>query len=1648
MALYVFISPRCEETARRFNVFDAVQKLKARVERDQRAASFEPFHGSPYVVKKKVGVYKGRLIAEGRKVDDENEVFVFHELMMRSALEYDKFRKNPGGYNSPYWLSVKDSTLAEEVRRRTQSEPLERAPEPSDTEHHFIYAVPTREESSDLIIYETREWKEAVGIEKISCNLNAIAASLLGVDELPDGFHSVEAKGLQGWSIELFREKNKVLLIIPRTDNPNEPPAEKILEIYHKKIEEGGRDRIIRLARRAYPDSTFADEETFARIERETVANMALSPEESEVLQSARAADGFPLFINGRAGSGKSTILLYLFADIIIRYLKAMETGTSPMNPPVYLTASGELLRVARETTKAMLKNELSLMREKKTLGALDEKAELFDNIFREFQPFLLERTPPQRFPLGRHVDYGAFQKFWREQFGIDPHMKSLGPDICWHIIRSYVKGMISEFGADTDSDVYLKPEDYAELPDNQKTVSQKTYEEVFSKVYERRYRPWLEKEGRWDDQDLAKYILDNDLATASYPAIFCDEAQDFTRIEMELLLRMNLFSARSVPAYDISKIPFAFAGDPFQTLNPTGFRWDAIKAFFVENFILALDPAHRARTDLNYRELSYNYRSTPPIVRFTNTVQAFRSVRFDLSEIKPQIPWAPFAGALPVIGFDAHNKDFWKRFDEIRTFVVIVPCNEGEEAEFVARDPILKKHIIVGEDKIPHNVLSAVRAKGREYPSVIVYGFGKKSREFQNLGGADAGEVETGDATLPMQYFINRLYVAVSRPKQQLIIVDSEEDKKELWQFATEANTWKIARETGRFLDPDDPAFTLLEPLREGNIREISRESAGDALENARMFAADGRERKDAYLLRQAMHTYLNEERPEEARECLARALEIEDRRFEAGENFEHLKLWRDAVRCYWLSGREGWEKLLALANKNPTIKTENTREFSWCSMLRNGISAKVLQPLLDALLRDMDSKKEIAVEVANEPVWKEVFETALAFAFAPTQTVETKRALALALNEFRKRGVRMEPAKLADLFYQAEDYATAIALWNEANAPQGADYIRATAETTPFPECLAHWERVENSSGKILEIINAKGTPETLPASVAPIAARAFLAERKFEKALSFSWKSRNAGITQSIVPQAARAGQPDTARRALQCSLLLWVENEMWDAVCEFAGYPASANTAATSAVESIRAFARENKLLATATLVRALARSEPLTTLNPKWQDPIRKYLRETFQFGASNLWWYPEISVEDAGAALERAGRISDTILFYTNISTDKHFGDSEKLFAKKRWYLCKKKLSDYEKTVSLGAKNATYADTRKSKRIEQEITEAIRRDNTTGIKVLADILKLPPFPILPKTGFPTGRLEVQLETVPSKGRRPTAGEPFETENKTENKKPPVAGKPDFRPPKPSEFSLKDVGTLKRDKIVCEEDLARLTRDLEKMRRKLKNADNLRQKKRHEMEIEMLEKDRRDVERKIAEMDLYIKAADNPKKPAPVAATSNPFAIPPPSIPQALPVVAPTQKPAQKPVSTSSPSSPATQTIQSSAHNPGKLESPATGNDAALPEPTPPNLLPETVEGSIGKISILLDRKTGRCVLKRGTEMATFFPSMERIFGHGNWRSHPDGLWTSDEWDASIRKDKDTIAITAMKDGLLFCIANAIPETNPLPHQAT
>lgn len=1345
MPLFVYVTENCRNDARTHSLTGEVERLQERVEEAQSVGLFDPFP-PPYLVKKKFGGRQGRLIADRRPVGD-HAVIVFLAILIRGSHAYESgFGKDPIAYGQQHFADlVSDEDLIEFVEEQTASSPIQSKPDPGNAEYALLYGAFEHHQDSaaEDLVCETKEWVEQVSKDRIAKQIALLCKPCLDALSKPFGLHCIRVLDKPGWAVWALRSEGRLLLIVPATDT-TEAEAEGTAREVARQLEGADAATVLRASRRAYPAVILADDDLWIDLEREKEANIALSPEESEVLESARRSENpFPLFINGRAGSGKSTILQYLFADLLFHYLSNTEARV--MAPPIYLTANGELLRVARTFVERILRNEATFA-QLDGVKLVEENRDVLDEAFQEFQPHLLSLLPSDEsakiFPRAARVDYATFRRLWMGRFGKEPKaLRDFGPDLSWHVIRSYIKGMSSE--------TYLEPDDYAQLPENQITVTHGAFKLVYDRVWTNWYQGIRADEGRWDDQDLTRHILDNDLAKPIYPAVFCDEAQDFTRLELEMLLRLNLFSNRALPPTDISRVPFAFAGDQFQTLNPTGFRWDAIKASFVEKFIFALDPTRRSeRTDLNYRELQYNYRSSYKIVRFSNHVQALRAALFQLPDLKPQTPWITEPKSLPVVWYRANDGAFWKKYRENAGFVVIVPCGEGEEYEYVLADAVLRENVKI-EDGIPNNVLSAGRAKGCEYPGVIVYGFGGGAEKdivgFLNVPAAPA--VSDPDKSLPLQYFINRLYVAVSRPKRRLVIVDTDDGFNRLWKCSQDET--KESFMLNRVKNGHQVWGPEIEGMIAGSPDDLTRDAAVDPLENARVFEMDGMARNDAFLLKQAAQAYRAGGDIAKSRECRARALEADGELFEAGNAFfEAGFISPEGIRCLWRSGKQGWQRLCDLVATYPQIRNES--EIQWAIVLTGRPTEERVAELLRLFARRLQEDKRFSESCNGDSVWRDALSALLQPLFSSQEIKLDKQLadrLAGSLSEIQEKGIKLPARTQALVSFAAQKYAEAIACWEQSGETRSKPYYQAKASTEPYPNRIV-WLSKMGEGDKIVEAYSA--APQTaLDPEQATIVSSALKSANRLTDAMSLAWHAGVAAPAIDLALYAFHHKDAAVASAALHASLLLLAKQGHWEPLVTLASnleFAPEKEWKDKSVKEWVKSQADGLQI----TLVRALAYSDELHKAPAHSQRKLADFLRNFLR--VKEGLWKTTLSLAVAGAAFERVGRFTDAIGFYEAVLAEKYFS-KERNFARTRWLINKNRQLIYEKSSGSAGKVSE---------IEHDIRRARAEWRIEGLE------NAPNYPVLPPLEMPSvpiGVLQAQAQAQAKAKASATIGVP-------------------------------------------------------------------------------------------------------------------------------------------------------------------------------------------------------------------------------------------------------------------------------------------
>ena len=675
-------------------------------------------------------------------------------------------------------------------------------------------------------------------------------------------------------------------------------------------------DHLARRAKKAYPEYIAYDARPWMKMEvaGAVEANLAFSPEEEEVLRKTNV----PLFINGRAGSGKSTMLFYLFAAYCNKKITSERNKRKISDPstwqemhsghPLFLTYSAPLLDVAREIVTQIL-----ILNSRYQITKLDEEEKnLITSFFSSFQKFVkkfISSAQNYKFQTKDYISFAKFKHLYQEKCKL-PEKKKYSPEFVWHIIRTLIKGY--------DSENYLTPEKYKHLSKLEKTVDYTSYENVFNTIWTQWYRddtnPENSQKAGWDDQDLIRFVLQNcqvrELAKDKYPVIFCDEAQDFTQIEFKFLLQVSAFSG-----YDLSwqsSIPFAFAGDPFQTINPTGFSWARLKAAFFRT----IDDLKCREICPVLKELRYNYRSKPGVVNFANLIQYYRyKLLLNQEEVTAQIAWLeeiPLAPSLFILGNNIRPTDI----QNVKP-ITLVSQEPGEIEEYIRKDEFLMALTDKGEkngETVFYNTFSSAEAKGLEFDNVILYKFGEEGAKWlSQLLESLTSEISLEESFLiGASYFFNKLYVATTRARKEIYIIDSQEGYDKFWKFFQSGEALlnqypeDIEKWQSKIIYPHLGTHVELRTMfKNPNWKEIA-----EALRKR------GEGQEDPDLLEKSAHYYSLVGYEREYLECQAFALELRKKWEEAGTTYNQLGDMAKTSECFWKG--KCWKRLIQLHTKH----------------------------------------------------------------------------------------------------------------------------------------------------------------------------------------------------------------------------------------------------------------------------------------------------------------------------------------------------------------------------------------------------------------------------------------------------------------------------------------------------------------------------------------------------------------------------------------------------------------------------------------------------------------------------------------------------------------------------------------------------------
>lgn len=1078
---FIFTTHRYDAEAKLYSASDEVQKVREKMEAtpDYEPDQYNRFPGNYFKVK--FNNFRLIFTRKEEKINDQNvRIYVALRVLKRGDKEYDKFQYTCTSPNERDKITGKLKLNWDDYINKVKedlSKPAATCPKPnlSEAENNFISTqLNINHDLFDVTIYETKTWIQDVQEVEFTDFSNAastIENYILEHLDSKNGWHTIEFK-------------QKAIMIFHGNKGQT-----WVLDHILGRREDGNYDDYKKKKapvdfQRGYPFDFLGDKDVWRLMEQDRKSNMVLSQQQVDIVSGDIQ---FPLFLTGRAGSGKSTILQYLFAEIILRYLNTSKLFDGGLKLPVYLSYSSNLITDAKNLCKTLFEKNNVYQKQLRENGITykDDIKPLMEDMFFVFNDLLRKCIDSSAdgksfklFPPDRYISFPLFSTRWNKKFGkIREAARKYGPTISWHVIRTYIKGWNSH-------KKYMTPEEYATIGEKNQTVSIETFRLVYKEVWEK----WYSQMDRdWDDQDIVRYCLENDLVDDRYSAIFCDESQDFTRIEIDFILKLSSFSNRSLQhVNEIKKLPFVFAGDEFQTLNPTGFSWASLSSYFTESLCKSTGLDQIPIPDPI--ELSENFRSTRQVVKLANRVQLLRASRFG-EYSKPQTPHFSEDGN-SVYCVSPANKFIFDRLKE-KHVILIVPAADGESIEDYINNTPLRDQIQF-ENGVPQDItiLNPTQAKGLEYPNVAVYGFNCNDRNSQlkltNLLEWFKNPTEDAISDIELRYQISNAYVAVTRAGSNLYILD-DFNGNSFWAFAfnhddpemearikqlqdlmfrklsnSQQEHWMTCEtsSTGERLSDEERLkrnLGWIDNMPEGvditdeNLTYLRSEEHKNDLENRAEALHDPK------LMRQAACIHKSAGNKKDEARCKAKAFNFEEDYLQAAKWFKAAEDYDSAVKNYWIQlslhpDKSIISQIAKLSDHSQNIKVR------LCVMSENP-SVRNLKLAIDDTLNALNASK---TEHATIGAWQFVLNYML-------QKIQPKKndgtrdipVIAEKRHQLSEYDIDLDVSKLASLAFHIGSHGQAIALWEEmdkTNRP--AEYFHAKLRTLKYPATIEFYE------------------------------------------------------------------------------------------------------------------------------------------------------------------------------------------------------------------------------------------------------------------------------------------------------------------------------------------------------------------------------------------------------------------------------------------------------------------------------------------------------------------------------------------------------------------------------------------------------------
>ena len=367
-----------------------------------------------------------------------------------------------------------------------------------------------------------------------------------------------------------------------------------------------------------------------------------------------------------------------------------------------------------------------------------NDSQEVFFLSFREFMETM-------RVPEGREITYSAFAKWFlripKQQRVSDAHR-------LYEEFRGVLTGSVVDKPC-------LSREEYLDLGVRQSIFLADERELVYT-LFEK-YLAFLKENGLFDPNMLAHGYLPH--ARQEYDFIVIDEVQDITNIQLQLILKSLKQSDN-----------FILCGDSNQIVHPNFFTWSGLKSLLYN--------AESMEAGKVTRILQSNFRNSTAITGLANTLLRIKQKRFGSIDRESNYLMNSVSDERGEIVFlkdtDKAKRELSRQTRRSTKFAVLVMRDEDKAAVRQFFDTPL--------------LFSIQEAKGLEYENVVLVNFISTERaSFREIidGVSEedlAGELEyrrgrdkTDKSLEVYKFFINSLYVAITRAVRKLYLIESD---------------------------------------------------------------------------------------------------------------------------------------------------------------------------------------------------------------------------------------------------------------------------------------------------------------------------------------------------------------------------------------------------------------------------------------------------------------------------------------------------------------------------------------------------------------------------------------------------------------------------------------------------------------------------------------------------------------------------------------------------------------------------------------------------------------------------------------------------------------------------------------------------------